>query len=111
MEDNTENELQPEIILNESNNSISIKNIDVLDELAFIVLNDAEESNRIETLQKLIHLGALGIKGSQCVVCEMPLKGTNFDCPSCGTRYCIRCAIELNQRNEACWTCKNELKF
>jgi hypothetical protein len=111
MEDSTENESRPEIILMESSNSISIKNLDVQDELAFVILNDTEESDRLEKLQKMIHVGALGIKGSQCVVCEKPLRGTTYDCPTCGTRYCIRCAIELNQGIEACRTCKNELKF
>ena len=50
-------------------------------------------------------------KKESCIVCNTPLKGTNFICPYCETKYCIRCAIALSQRQEACWACKNPLNF
>lgn len=51
------------------------------------------------------------VKEESCIVCENKLKGTNYVCPSCKTKYCIRCAIALSERKEACWVCKKELVF
>ncbi len=45
-----------------------------------------------------------------CIVCTIPLKGTNFICPTCETKYCIRCARTLAERKESCWTCRRPLK-
>ncbi|MHA1996562.1 MAG: NosD domain-containing protein, partial [Promethearchaeota archaeon] len=44
-----------------------------------------------------------------CIVCNGILKGTNYICPICETKYCIRCAIMLSERGEECWTCKEVL--
>ncbi|MEX2684250.1 MAG: right-handed parallel beta-helix repeat-containing protein [Candidatus Sigynarchaeota archaeon] len=51
------------------------------------------------------------LKEEKCVVCEGILKGTSYVCPSCKTKYCIRCAIMLSDRQENCWVCKNRLTF
>ncbi len=45
-----------------------------------------------------------------CMVCTIPLKGTTFICPTCETKYCIRCAKALSLRKEYCWTCRKPLK-
>ncbi len=45
-----------------------------------------------------------------CMVCTRPLKGTTFICPTCETKYCIRCARTLSVRKEYCWTCRKPLK-
>jgi parallel beta-helix repeat protein len=46
-----------------------------------------------------------------CIVCNTPLKATTYICPHCETKYCIRCAIALSERKEACWACKNPMNF
>ncbi|MFX0101216.1 MAG: NosD domain-containing protein, partial [Candidatus Hodarchaeota archaeon] len=46
-----------------------------------------------------------------CIVCNNQLKGTNFICPYCETKYCIRCAIALSERKENCWNCKQPMSF
>ncbi len=45
-----------------------------------------------------------------CIVCTLPLKGTNFICPTCETKYCIRCARALAERKESCWTCRKRIQ-
>jgi predicted RNA-binding Zn-ribbon protein involved in translation (DUF1610 family) len=45
-----------------------------------------------------------------CIVCNVVLKGTSFICPTCSTKYCIRCAKTLSGRKEHCWTCRKPLK-
>jgi hypothetical protein len=45
-----------------------------------------------------------------CIVCTIQLKGTNFICPTCETKYCIRCARALAKRKESCWTCRRPLR-
>jgi predicted RNA-binding Zn-ribbon protein involved in translation (DUF1610 family) len=46
-----------------------------------------------------------------CMVCTIPLKGTTFICPTCETKYCIRCAKALSLRKEYCWVCRKPLKI
>jgi hypothetical protein len=45
-----------------------------------------------------------------CMVCTIPLKGTTFICPTCETKYCIRCARTLAERKESCWVCRRPLR-
>jgi parallel beta-helix repeat protein len=51
------------------------------------------------------------IKEESCIVCGNLLRATNYVCPECKTKYCIRCAITLSERKETCWVCKKPLKF
>ncbi len=51
------------------------------------------------------------IKKDNCIVCNKPVEGTSYICPGCGTKYCIRCAIALNERDEECWMCNRSLQF
>nr|MDO8114461.1 hypothetical protein [Candidatus Sigynarchaeota archaeon] len=45
-----------------------------------------------------------------CIVCNVALKGTAYICPTCDTKYCIRCAKALSERKERCWTCRKPIK-
>lgn len=72
---------------------------------------DAEEpiSRHVdETLEKELNIE---LKEEHCVVCNGQIKATSYVCPSCRTKYCMRCAIALSDREEPCWTCKNPLVF
>lgn len=51
------------------------------------------------------------IKKEKCIVCENELSGANYFCPSCGMKYCFRCALVLSKREEPCWACKCELEM
>lgn len=44
-----------------------------------------------------------------CMVCTIPLKGPAFICPTCDTKYCMRCAKTLAGRKESCWTCRKRI--
>lgn len=46
----------------------------------------------------------------RCMVCAIPLKGTTYICPTCDTKYCIRCARTLASRKEYCWNCRKPMK-
>ncbi|MEX2684685.1 MAG: hypothetical protein Q6373_024145 [Candidatus Sigynarchaeota archaeon] len=74
---------------------------------------DEDEADEIIThhVDKKVEkeLGIQKVKPT-CMVCTRLLKGTSFICPTCETKYCIRCARTLASRKESCWTCRKQLK-
>jgi hypothetical protein len=73
---------------------------------------DGEEEVIIHRVDRRIEkeLGVQKVRPT-CMVCTIPLKGTNFICPTCETKYCIRCARALAERKESCWTCRKRIQL
>ena len=46
-----------------------------------------------------------------CQVHKGPIEGVNYICPKCKTKYCLKCAQVLKQRNEGCWVCDTPIKL
>ena len=47
----------------------------------------------------------------QCIVHKGPIRGLIYSCPGCGSKYCLRCAKTIKEKEENCWVCNAEIKF
>ncbi|MBN1803121.1 MAG: hypothetical protein JW891_16545 [Candidatus Lokiarchaeota archaeon] len=45
-----------------------------------------------------------------CQVHRGPIKGLIFSCPKCSCKYCVECALNLEEKNEGCWSCNEPLE-
>ncbi len=48
---------------------------------------------------------------SRCVVHKGPISELSYTCKQCGTVYCMKCAKQLSETSECCWTCKSPLSL
>jgi len=46
-----------------------------------------------------------------CIVHRGVIRGAIYLCPTCETLYCNTCARVLNEKNEKCWSCNQEIKL
>ena len=44
-----------------------------------------------------------------CVVHRGPIVGNIYLCPKCMTYYCVKCAKALKEKDEACWSCGEDI--
>nr|MDO8109488.1 hypothetical protein [Candidatus Sigynarchaeota archaeon] len=110
--------------LDEASRSVIINDMVINDIAVFGTAKRIPPEKRVEKVIRAVTLGLFAIEhrpepgttastktGEKCVVCENTLKGTTYVCPEYETKYCIRCAVALSQREESCWTCKKPLRF
>jgi parallel beta-helix repeat protein len=50
-------------------------------------------------------------KEDVCPVHKGPIVGIMYACPKCKTKYCMKCARTLVQKNEGCWACNEPISF
>jgi RNA polymerase subunit RPABC4/transcription elongation factor Spt4 len=46
------------------------------------------------------------VEKDRCLVCDAILAGTTYICPTCETKYCMRCAKLMASNGDTCWRCK-----
>ncbi len=46
-----------------------------------------------------------------CQVHKGQIFGVSYICQKCGTRYCLKCASTLSERNEVCWVCETPIEL
>ena len=65
-----------------------------------------EELREIEKTEREMYIQE---REELCQVHKGPLTGLSYHCPTCKTKYCVKCATTLMNSGEGCWVCNTQI--
>jgi hypothetical protein len=80
-------------------------------DLESIPFSPEERLMREEEIKKTENEMDIQAKEDFCQIHRGPLSGITYVCPTCKTKYCLKCAESIKIKGEKCWGCEHPFEI